>query len=624
MPLDLFEDSDPDESKSKSKSEEFEINHDYARVFEHNKKREALHRLEELKKKGLASDSDDSSDDGDDEDNGIVVSSKTDLQFYDTLIKVKKKDPVISQKDVKLYDSDDKDGGDSPKGKKEKPLYLKDVVAKQLLEDGPEFGEEEGGSKTRESQAMVYSKEQEEYLKEFHEAAQGLSDDDELFEKKERGVEEEENEEENLEIKKKVNEYWGDDNVLDENDLFLKNFFAKKMWVDKDKGNGNKCRIVDDFADILDDDEALEKQEKYEAEFNFRYEEGVGDQILGHSRFTEGSMRKKTNARKIQRQNKEARMAQAEFERKEELKYLKNLKKKEIEEKLGQIRAIAGIGDGNDCKLDVKDLDEEFDPEEHDKKMKAMFDEDYYVAEDANPLFGSDVDDDLEKPDFNKEDELLGLPKNWDVVANEEGSKLAAEEGVGGIAKAEDLQYTSKRKREQKLSLKEKDELEKDLDEYYKLDYEDTIGDLKTRFKYKSVQPNRFGLSTTEILSTDDQQLNQYVSLKKIAPYVQEEWKVPRTKRYQMKVKKIGADGENTIKSDKINKKNRSKGSMTSQLENDDGHDVLMNETSADEHLSKKQKRKLRQAEIKVNQSRLVLYEKIPAMPKKQKKKKKQ
>ncbi|KAJ3305290.1 hypothetical protein HDU76_005039 [Blyttiomyces sp. JEL0837] len=75
------------------------------------------------------------------------------------------------------------------------------------------------------------------------------------------------------------------------------------------------------------------------------------------------------------------------------------------------------------------------------------------------------------------------------------------------------------------------------LEEYYQLDYEDMIGDLPTRFKYRKVEPETFGLQPEEILTAPDAALNELVPLKSIAPFRPSQ-KIARDKQVWSKTKK--------------------------------------------------------------------------------------
>lgn len=661
--LKLFDEDDNDDVSK------IEINKEYAKRLEHNKKREELQRYEEMKKKGLIKESDEESEDesseSDEDNNDIIGNSKKDLDFIKALLLIKKQDPSLKEKDVKLFDSES-DGSEGEgeteesekMGKKKretnKAMYLKDVMARHLIEEGPEFQEENEEDLGEKKKKQSYYEEQEEIRKAFldavNEAEGNEEEEDGFLKEKNKGDDGEDVEDDdNDEFVKKLDEYFGGAGELDENKMFLKDFFKNKMWIDKEDNNKN-VDIDEEVEDLLKEDEELERQELYET--TFRHEEEVEDRVMGHSRKVEGSVRKKENARKEQRKSKEERMKIAEMERKEELKHLKNLKKKEMKERMKKVMAIAGFEEEEDLPMSLKDLDDEFDPEEYDRMMKAVFDAKYYDAEDVNPQFGQDREEDegdIEKPDFDKEDELLGLPKGWDVIESGDGFKAARErslkhklekavndddsegESEGGgnddndEAESErgeeqgEVFEESKRKKKRKMSLvkKAKEEM---LEEFYKLDYEDTIGDLKTRFKYAKVKPNRYGLKTGEILTMNDKDLNQYVSVKKLAPYREKEWKVPDIKRYQLKLQ--NKDAIHGQKSDdwKVGKKKRLKvdaettASEVVAKRNEKAHQEGPNGDVG--NLSKRAKTRRRQAKLKLSHSRLIAYGKITSKPK--------
>ncbi|RLN28209.1 hypothetical protein C2845_PM05G33840 [Panicum miliaceum] len=606
--LDILAGTDDDSDSGGEDLSKIQINEEYARRLEHNKRREALQRYEELKKKGLVAASDDDDDDdkegsSDEEDEDAIASRRVDRRVFEVIRRIRSGDPRILDKDAKVYSSEEEGGEEKKeeskqkkKAKKEKPLYLKDVNARHLLEEGPEFTAQT--SRSSRYDRIAYDEQQKKGLEAFLEAEKEVlgDDDDDLFHEKPKagaGADDEEDKEEK-EAKELAGEVFGKDEELDENEKFLKEFFLKRPYLESGK---EKKSYLDDMQELSDVEE-LDEQEIYEYVYSFRHEEAeasgavVADRVMGHSRVVEGSVRKKESSRKQQRKSKEERIARAKQEQAEELKHLKNLKKKEIAEKLDRIRMIAGIECDAACKLGADDLEEDFDPEDYDKKMQEMFNDSYYEADDVDPEFGSGEEMDLEKPDFDKEDELLGLPKGW---ASEKDKESTATDGKAS---------------EGKISLKDKVELEKEMEEYYKLDYEDTIGDLKTRFKYKKVNPNSFGLSACDILTSDDKDLNQYVSMKKLAPYRESEWEVTHHKKLSKDLILGGQKKEG--KKDKSGKKSKSaEGGPSSSKPEKDKLPVEQELTDDKKKSTRSRRRKRRNEELKMPPGRLGAYGKI-------------
>ncbi|KAM1526430.1 hypothetical protein ACFX15_010343 [Malus domestica] len=380
---------------------QLKINEDFARRYEHNKKREELQRYEELKKRGLVADPSDASDsepdfESDDDYVHVANSKKRELEFLDGLLKVKKHDPILKNKDVVLFNSDGAEiignngGGGEGRAKNRRKMYLKDVNAKHLIEDGPELAEED--DKNIGKNSKVYNEEQERIRREFLQAAATEEDDDGEFlvEKNKNAAGDDDGDSvDNDQYEKALDECFPES---DENAMFLKKFFKDQLWKE-DKDPELK---EEDLEMVSEDEMEIERQEEYE----HRFQENAGDRIMGHSRQVEGSVRKKVKARKEQRKSKEERMEIA-------------------------------------------------------RMMKKAFGEKYYQAEDADLEHYSDMDkddDEIEKPDFDREDELLGLPKGWDTVGSGDGFLAAREKAL-------------KRKKENVGDHEEEEEEEEEEDE---------------------------------------------------------------------------------------------------------------------------------------------------------------
>lgn len=194
---------------------------------------------------------------------------------------------------------------------------------------------------------------------------------------------------------------------------------------------------------------------------------------------------------------------------------LKELKRKEIEEKIEQLKAVTGAEELN---VDELDLDGDFVPEEYDEKMQAIFNSEYYDVDegDEKPEAPSDIEDlqvenyddigaaDNTNANVHCEDDDFNMDCDYDE-SHQDPKKSFQDEMIGS---------TRKRKRgKRKSKFMEMLEAEKPpfnpnnaksfdeyLDEYYKLDCEDIIGDVKCRFKYVETAACDYGLSIEEVV----------------------------------------------------------------------------------------------------------------------------
>ncbi|KAF7180726.1 hypothetical protein CNMCM7691_010017 [Aspergillus felis] len=512
----------------------FKINEEYARRFEHNKKREELQKLETKLGKTSAlgkrrdrdeNDSEDleeSSSDEEEDDYGELVTPAVDAEIMATLNAIRSKDPRVYDKDAKFYTALEGEEENSNTGnmeEKQKPMTLRDYHRQNLL-SGANLEEDDTSDAPK-----TYAQEQEELknaiVKEMHATA----------DQNDSGVDEDKDEDGGFLIRKSTTKSASEpkeeikldvENADKDPETFLSNFLSSRAWIPAGRSE------LQPFES--DDEEEDERAEAFEEAYNFRFEDPskLNATLLTHAR-------DKTNQQSVRREEKSARkkLRDAERMRKEEEKKqreaeksrLRKLKMEELQEKVNKIKEVAGFRASKFTDDDwAHFLDDAWDNDKWEKEMQKRFGEDYYDEEDAagsggegkgkkkrpkKPTWDDDIDIKDLVPDFDEEEPKPAL----------EDSDIEMEDDAEDTNKKSKAQERRDQKREAR---KDRLRIEEAVDRNLDLDIALLPGATKkntTRFRYRETSPQSFGLTARDILMADDAQLNQFAGLKKLASF---------------------------------------------------------------------------------------------------------
>ncbi|KAJ3259563.1 KRRI-Interacting protein 1 [Boothiomyces macroporosus] len=437
---------------------EITINKSFAKKYEYNKKRQELEQLKQ-EYEGVDSEESSSSEDEVEDDVGELVTPEVDAQILKTISMIKAKDSKVYDPQVKFFEESELEKAKSKWEKKKTQIENKPIRLKDYQMNKLLNPVEE---------KMTFTEEQD-AIKDELKVRAVQKDEDELKAEDEAYsqflLKQLHKDDPDKEGWKKLSS----DANIDQDQKFLMDFILNRGWVEK---GANKVPTYEEITKQHLHDSTDEDDEE-------KMDDGA-DKVITHARDIPGSIRRKDNKRVLQRQSIQERKELEKQKKKEDLKRLKNLKREELANKLQQIKEMAG---GDLIGLDEVDLEKEFDPNDYDNKMNQVFTEDYYS-----------------KADLKK----TGKPK-----------KPVFEDDID----ISDLVPPEEKEETKTVDPKIKDDVQKYMDEHYQLDYEDIVGDLPVRFKYRKTEPENYNLTAEEILMADDKDLNEVVSLKKLAPY---------------------------------------------------------------------------------------------------------
>eukprot|EP00871_Galdieria_phlegrea_P002479 jgi/Galph1/3231/GphlegSOOS_G1931.1 len=438
------------------------------------------------------------------DENAERLSKKLDSQIVKTYELLKNRDPLIYDKEAQFYDNEGSDRSDSSlnsdsstKRKEEKKAvdqYKRTKDSKRNKETQKEPGHDKEDRKQRKAQQIstsTFDRGQLQLKQEISSIMEQVnsvekSDDEEDFLQpktlKDASTRQQEIAEEEQLLKsirdaernKTADEYllhsYLEKETPDEAERFLRDYVLNNGWMH----NAGEAPALDSIIHDIDidaDEEFIEKQEQFEAQHNFRFEEPNAVEVVSYGRNMQNSSREKDNRRKRKRERRENRKKQEKAEKAEDMEQKRNEKKEEI---MTRLKSLLGYCKAHGFSYEsFLQEQESLDANQHRQKIEH--------------ILGDRFEMQLLEDDCNE----------IDCVSKEHSTDTSIPE----ICKSKVV------------------EIDRLIDEYFELDFEDIVSGTPIKFRYRTVEPENFGLDVKDILETNDTDLNRIVPMKYVASY---------------------------------------------------------------------------------------------------------
>ncbi|KAI4631114.1 hypothetical protein J4E83_002642 [Alternaria metachromatica] len=521
----LLDNTDDEGSDSDGGGVSLKVNEEYARKFEHNKKRAEQFRLEEKYGKDKAfqnggDESEDSEEGVEEDDAAELLDEDLDEQVNATLQALRAKDPRIYNKEVKFYRELEEGENGTDEKKKEPSMTLRDYHTKNLLE-GKYTGEDED----EDAPPRTYAQEQEDARQDLVKALKDADEeeDDDFIVAKEKP-------QKSKSDKPKITAE--DVEKADQDpETFLSNFMASRAWVPTQSAR---------FQPLLSDDEDEDAAaDEWENSYNLYFEDttGANEKIMTYARDAVASTTVRRDDKSGRRKAREAARQKREAERREkeqELARLRKLKVEDMENKVKQIRKIGGLS-GRDFNIDEwkEVLEADWSDEQWDAEMQKRFGDAYYGDTVEDEEEGGKKSKKPKKPKFDDDIDIKDLVPDFKDDSEEERPDLSSDEEMPD-AEAEDddeeagasSKKSSKQRKQERAEAKSTARRDRRLIENLvnqNLEYEAALAakpsKAASRFRYRETSPTSFGLTARDILLADDKALNDFAGLKKLAAF---------------------------------------------------------------------------------------------------------